>query len=91
VDAWLQVAITIVGSGFAAYLAVSVKLTRLEGRVTALEDKVEDNDKRLWNQIGNDSFSGMRKIVHSVEGVPKAIMGLDRRVERLERHEEGNR
>lgn len=40
---------------------------------------------RLWLQIGNDSFSGMRKTVHAVDGLPEMVMELDRRVDRLER------
>lgn len=46
---------------------------------------------KVWDQLGRDSFSGMRKIVHEEAGCHIAVMELDKRVDVLERHEAGNR
>jgi hypothetical protein len=38
----------------------------------------------LYNQVGRDSYSGMRKMVHGMEGNTPMLMELDRRIDRLE-------
>jgi hypothetical protein len=40
----------------------------------------------LWDQIGRDSKSGMREIVHKCANALSRIRDLERRVGRLERH-----
>ncbi len=39
-DQWLQVALTVVGSGVAAYLAISLKVARHDERLRRLEQDV---------------------------------------------------
>jgi hypothetical protein len=63
----------------------------LNDKIKEHKDHCDDEIKRLWDQIGRDSFSGMRKIVHEEAGSHVAIMELDKRVDVLERHEAGNR
>lgn len=56
-----------------------------------MRDHKEACDKdieALWAQIGRDSHSGMRKIVHSVESLPAQFAKLDRDVEQLIRRGE---
>lgn len=48
--------------------------------VSALEVQV----KMLLDQVGRDSYSGMRKMVHGMEGNTQFIVELDRRVDKLE-------
>jgi hypothetical protein len=53
-----------------------------------IREHKEDCDKeisKLWDQIGRDSFSGMRKSVHEETGSRHAFMELDKRVDVLER------
>lgn len=54
-----------------------------------LNDKIERYDKALWNQVGRDSFSGMRKMVHEESGTARAFMEVDKRVDRLEKWRNG--
>ena len=40
----------------------------------------------IWDQIGRDSKSGMREIVHKCANAIGRVRDLERRVNRLERH-----
>ncbi len=42
--------------------------------------------KMLLDQVGRDSYQGMRKMVHGMEGNTQAIIDLDKRVDTLERN-----
>jgi hypothetical protein len=50
----------------------------------------ETHDKEriesIWDQIGRDSKSGMREIVHKCANALNRVRDLERRVNRLERH-----
>ncbi len=39
----------------------------------------------LLDQVGRDSYSGMRKMVHGMEGNTQMLLELDKRLDRLER------
>ena len=73
---------------FIAHLAkcrdTRVDIAVIKATLERIEKAQEHEFSALWNQVGRDSFSGMRKTVHAVEGTPSAIMDLDRRVDRLE-------
>lgn len=40
----------------------------------------------VWDQIGRDSKSGMREIVHKCANALSRLRDIERRVNRLERH-----
>lgn len=52
--------------------------------------KHEDHDRerisQIWDQIGRDSKSGMREIVHKCANAFMRLRDVERRVDRLERH-----
>lgn len=56
---------------------------QLNDKIMAHKDHCDEEIEKLWNQIGKDSFSGMRRTVHSVESLPERFMSLDRDVEHL--------
>ena len=49
-----------------------------------LNDKIDRNDEKLWDQIGHDSDSGMRKVAHLVPNLMAQNQALHSRLERLE-------
>lgn len=77
--AWVP---TLLGALFFALAGVVWRL--LNEKINANRQECEERDKRIWDQIGRDSYSGMRKMVHGMEGHTQALMDLDRRVDRLE-------
>jgi hypothetical protein len=73
-----------IGAGVAVPL-IGVIWRQLNERI---KDHKADCDKQiaaLWDQIGRDSISGMRKIVHSVGHLPEKFMAIDRELEELKR------
>ncbi len=76
----------------AAFLAlIGVIWTLVQKQFADIRRECSERDEMLWNQVGRDSFSGMRKIVHAQDGCMQAFVELDKRVDMLERHEAGNR
>lgn len=75
--AWVP---ALIGAAFFALAGVVWKL---------LNDKIERNDKALWDQIGRDSNSGMRVHVHDVINVKSNQQYLHDRIERLEKWRNG--
>lgn len=75
----------LLGAAFLGLIAVVWNLLNEK-----IREHKEDCDKeiaKLWDQIGKDSYSGMRKSVHSMQGLPEAFMELDKRVDVLERNQ----
>lgn len=64
---------------------IGIVWSMLNDKINANRAECEERDKRIWEQVGRDSFSGMRKIVHAQDGVHELAMELDRRVDALER------
>lgn len=63
---------------------IAVVWNMLNDKINSNREECEERDQRLWDQIGRDSYSGMRKMVHGMEGNTQALIDLDRRVDRLE-------
>lgn len=80
----VSIIVGLMAGAVGSFVTTMVMTARLDERHKALKETVQTNDSKLWDQIGRDSFSGMRKIVHSVQGCPEAVTDLDRRVTRLE-------
>ena len=57
---------------------------QMTDKVDAIRAECRERDDALWDQIGRDSYSGMRMMVHSTAGHTEAICDLDRRVTKLE-------
>ncbi len=56
----------------------------LNEKIRAHKADCDKEIAHLWDQVGRDSYSGMRKSVHELNGVPEAFMELDKRVDKLE-------
>lgn len=58
------------------------------------EEHDKERNEDIWKQIGRDSESGMRKVVHrsanEIVGINGDLDDLMRRVERIERHLNGS-
>lgn len=81
---------------YIAGIVVTVLLALLAVVWNLLNEKIERNkteceerDKRIWDQLGRDSQSGMRFDVHAAHGLPAAFVDLDRRVMEMERTQRG--
>ncbi len=74
-----------IGIGATVVLAlIGVVWSLLNEKIRTFKEECEERDSRIWDQIGRDSDSGMRKAVHN--SVPMgAHMELERRVHELER------
>lgn len=63
---------------------------QLNDKITAHKEHCDEEIEKLWNQIGRDSSSGMRKLVHN--SVPMgAHVSLETRVHMLETDKRGDR
>jgi hypothetical protein len=71
-----------VGAAFLAGMGVIWKMHK--DAIARIERDCEERDKRIWDQIGHDSHSGMRRDLHAMHGIPEAVIELDRRVSRIE-------
>lgn len=52
----------------------------------AHERRDDERFSSIWDQIGRDSKSGMREIVHKCANAFSRVRDLERRMDRLERH-----
>jgi heme A synthase len=50
------------------------------------EERDRERSEHIWDQIGRDSKSGMREIVHKCANALTRLRDVERRVGRLERH-----
>jgi hypothetical protein len=64
--------------------AVVLGLVATVWRMHETHDK--ERIESLWDQIGRDSKSGMREIVHKCANALTRLRDVERRVGRLERH-----
>ncbi len=64
--------------------AVVLGLAATVWRMHETHDK--ERIESLWDQIGRDSKSGMREIVHKCANALTRVRDVERRVNRLERH-----
>ncbi len=46
--------------------------------------EIRSDLNHLQDQVGRDSYSGMRKMVHGMEGNTQMLLELDKRLSRLE-------
>lgn len=76
---WLYTLIGLAGIGLLGVIW-NLMNEKMREHKAACDKEIE----KLWDQIGKDSFSGMRKVVHSVASLPERYMDLDARVDRLE-------
>lgn len=63
---------------------IAVVWNLLNEKIRSIREECTARDDALWNQIGRDSFSGMRRIVHAEDGASALCMDLDRRMDKLE-------
>jgi hypothetical protein len=65
-------------------IIVTSLLTLIAAIWRAHEKRDEERFTDVWNQIGRDGNSGMRKNVHDVPGIALTVDDLRERVARLE-------
>lgn len=64
--------------------AVVLSLVATVWRMHEAQDR--ERIESIWDQIGRDSKSGMREIVHKCANALSRVRDIERRVGRLERH-----
>jgi hypothetical protein len=64
--------------------AVVLGLVTTVWRMHETHDK--ERNEHIWDQIGRDSRSGMREILHKCANALTRLRDVERRVGRLERH-----
>lgn len=66
-------------------ILIGVVIVALAGKVwQAHEKRDQERFDAIWDQLGRDSNSGMRKKVHDTPGLALKLDDLKERVERLE-------
>ena len=73
-----------VGAGLTLPL-LAIIWRQLNEKIKEHKEQCDAEIARLWDQIGRSSHEGMRKVVHSVAGVPSVIIEIDRDLEALKR------
>lgn len=64
---------------------VGVVWSMLNEKIRANKEACAKDSDALWAQIGRDSYSGMRKMLHATEGHTTMLTELDRRLDKVER------
>lgn len=72
------------------WLVQTLVVVGLFGLIGVIWRTHENHDRerisQIWDQIGRDSKSGMREIVHKCANALMRMRDIERRVGRLERH-----